>query len=157
MQRTKSNLTSIPTLSTIYLRPMHNEAMKGYVYSQYYKKAFQFQNECEMLNGMDDLFNSIVFPQALFESRSFINKKSKQMIKKVDAIMDERIEDLLQNDKTTFIVNVQYRQNASWQGTITWVEQNHTQHFRSALEMPKLMEQANNQGATEIVDWADNL
>lgn len=44
--------------------------------------------------------------------------------------------------KTTFIVRVQYTQNNSWQGTITWNEKNQTQHFRSALEMLHLMDNA---------------
>ena len=32
------------------------------------------------------------------------------------------------------------KQNATWQGSITWVEGQQTQCFRSALEMLKLMD-----------------
>ncbi|MBC8529389.1 hypothetical protein H8699_08115 [Christensenellaceae bacterium NSJ-44] len=44
--------------------------------------------------------------------------------------------------KATFMVQVQYRENASWQGQITWVEANQTRNFRSALELIKLMDSA---------------
>ncbi len=50
--------------------------------------------------------------------------------------------------KTTFIVRIQYTQNNSWQGTITWNEKKQTQHFRSALEMLHLMENAISENAS---------
>lgn len=42
-------------------------------------------------------------------------------------------------DLGTFVINVQHRQNSSWQGRITWVEENQTVSFRSVWEMIKLM------------------
>ncbi len=46
------------------------------------------------------------------------------------------------NGKGTFVVRVQYTQNNSWQGSITWTEKNLTENFRSALEMMQLMDNA---------------
>ena len=155
MERTEPVLTTTPSRSIIYLTPSHDETMRGCIYNEYYKKVFHFQNEYEMISAMEDLFNSLAFPHASFESRSF-QDKFKKIIKKVDDVMDDSMKDLRQNEKTTFIVNVQYRQNATWQGTITWVEENRTQHFRSALEMLKLMEQASHQGNVEVVDWKED-
>lgn len=45
-------------------------------------------------------------------------------------------------EKATFIVHVQFRQNANWQGNIQWVESKKSQKFRSTLEMIKLMDEA---------------
>ncbi|MBR0163955.1 MAG: hypothetical protein IJQ12_04695 [Lachnospiraceae bacterium] len=42
----------------------------------------------------------------------------------------------------TFIVQVQYRQNSSWQGQVIWAEQNKREHFRSTLELMKLIDSA---------------
>lgn len=42
----------------------------------------------------------------------------------------------------TFLIHVQHRQNSSWQGRITWVDQKKTVYFRSALEMIKLVSDA---------------
>ena len=41
----------------------------------------------------------------------------------------------------TFILNIYNRQNATWQGSVTWVEKK-KQQFRSALELLKLIESA---------------
>ncbi|MBC8532025.1 hypothetical protein H8696_09220 [Christensenellaceae bacterium NSJ-53] len=45
-------------------------------------------------------------------------------------------------EKPTFVVKVQYRQNASWQGSIRWVEGGVEKNFRSTLELIKLMDNA---------------
>ena len=45
-------------------------------------------------------------------------------------------------DIGTFIVRVQHRQNSSWQGRITWMEEDKTVCFRSIWEMIKLIENA---------------
>ena len=37
--------------------------------------------------------------------------------------------------KSTYIVKIMQTQNKSWQGSITWVDKNETQYFRSALEL----------------------
>ena len=47
-------------------------------------------------------------------------------------------------DLGTFIVRVQHRQNSSWQGRITWMDQNKTVYFRSIWEMIKMVEEALN-------------
>ena len=44
--------------------------------------------------------------------------------------------------KGTFIVQVQYRQNATWQGQVVWAEENRKEYFRSALELLKLIDSA---------------
>lgn len=44
------------------------------------------------------------------------------------------------NTSQSFVVEVKSQENHSWQGTITWVEGKRTEHFRSALEMIRLMD-----------------
>lgn len=44
--------------------------------------------------------------------------------------------------KNTFIVKVDNCQSSTWQGKIIWADENRTQHFRSMLEMLKLMDEA---------------
>ena len=46
----------------------------------------------------------------------------------------------------TFIVEVCCRENASWQGKVTWADKGRSQYFRSALELLKLMDQALDEG-----------
>lgn len=42
----------------------------------------------------------------------------------------------------TFVLKVLGRQHGTWQGSILWVEEKREQHFRSALEMLKLIDEA---------------
>lgn len=42
----------------------------------------------------------------------------------------------------TFIVDVKFRQNSTWQGIVRWKETGKEVHFRSALELLKIMDNA---------------
>lgn len=42
----------------------------------------------------------------------------------------------------TFIVKIKGTENATWQGSVTWIEQNKKQNFRSALELMKMLDAA---------------
>ncbi|MDO5147259.1 MAG: hypothetical protein Q4D60_09670 [Eubacteriales bacterium] len=41
----------------------------------------------------------------------------------------------------TFIIKVLDRKHRTWQGSILWVEEKKEQHFRSALELLKLVDE----------------
>lgn len=143
----------ITSKSVVYLVPTSDGTMKGKIFSEYYKKTCTFMNEYEMLQGIEDMLNSLNFPQPCFKERKFEQKRVAQIIEKVDEAVDDKSNKSAEGFKSTFIVNVMYRKNASWQGAITWVEKNQTQNFRSALEMLKLMEQAINDGKIRLVQW----
>lgn len=42
----------------------------------------------------------------------------------------------------TFKLNVLFRQNGSWQGSVMWLETRHEERFRSALELLSIFHQA---------------
>lgn len=42
----------------------------------------------------------------------------------------------------TFIVRIDHRQHSSWQGQVTWVQEQKTVQFRSVLELLKLIDKA---------------
>ncbi|MDD3218024.1 MAG: hypothetical protein PHC41_03720 [Lachnospiraceae bacterium] len=42
----------------------------------------------------------------------------------------------------TFILKIRYRENATWQGSLTWVEERREKSFRSVLELLKLIDGA---------------
>ena len=44
--------------------------------------------------------------------------------------------------KGTFVIKVLNTQNATWQGTIDWLEGERSEAFRSALELIKLVDSA---------------
>ena len=42
-----------------------------------------------------------------------------------------------QKKTETFIIKVMDQQNATWQGSVTWVDEQREQYFRSTLELLK--------------------
>ena len=44
--------------------------------------------------------------------------------------------------KQTFVVEVIDQQNASWQGSVNWINTGKKEHFRSALELIRLFDSA---------------
>lgn len=45
-------------------------------------------------------------------------------------------------NRGTFLIDIYNRQNATWQGTVTWINRDEKQHFRSALELIKMIDNA---------------
>ncbi len=44
--------------------------------------------------------------------------------------------------KETFVVHIFSQENSTWQGQVTWLNENETKNFRSLLELIKLMDTA---------------
>ncbi len=53
------------------------------------------------------------------------------------------------NNQGTFIVNIKFRENATWQGEVTWVDKKQKKCFRSALELMKMMDGALDEANSE--------
>ena len=132
---------------------------QGLVYHGYRKSGKQFGSADELVFYMQDLFDRINFPYPGNTIRSFVagnGKKnvsqkenreavrSNRMIKKggPERIMTDKELLSKHGDIGTFIVRVQQRQNSTWQGRITWTEENQTLCFRSIWEMIHLIESA---------------
>ena len=45
-------------------------------------------------------------------------------------------------DRGTFVISILSRENSTWQGKITWADRKKVQHFRSALELLKMIDGA---------------
>lgn len=42
----------------------------------------------------------------------------------------------------TFVIKILDRQNSTWQGSVSWIDEQREQYFRSALELLKLIDGA---------------
>ena len=144
-----------PAQILISLDPTCKFSLAGRLYSGFYHKVYPFASETEMLLGIDRLCDSMQFPQAAFKNRSFETKYTKVLVRKADDFMDPETETTAKQDKATFLVHIKFRQNATWQGSITWVEKEKTQNFRSALEMLKLMDETRHPSVKETIDWEE--
>lgn len=59
------------------------------------------------------------------------------------------------NKSNTFVVQINYNQNNTWQGTVKWIDQRKEQCFRSTLELISLMDDAIKSSETEGTESID--
>ena len=121
----------------------HSGELSGEFYHSYSTTPVPFQGIGQMTMRMEKLYDWLQFPFPGTNERSFAQvKKQTGRTPERRKIMSD--EELLtrHGDIGTFIVRVQHRQNSSWQGRITWMEENKTLQFRSVWELIKLIESA---------------
>jgi len=106
----------------------------GYLVNSYFKQEMYFDNLAQFIFLMDNMLNDLSYPQASMESRSFSADECGTRV-----VLSENTE---KNSYAlaTFKLNVLFRQNASWQGNIMWVENNTEASFRSLLELIMLLD-----------------
>ena len=125
----------------------------GFLYNP---ERIAFLGYLSLINVMDRFFDRMQCPQAYYQYRAWQAKKSdqRQPEKEVTQFMAEEALHSKNGEKATFTIQVQFRQNATWQGTIAWMENKKIQQFRSALEMIKLMDNALAESSgSDTVDW----
>jgi hypothetical protein len=130
-----------PNFINMCIDNINDEELSGRIYHCYSKEPWKFTNILQLIELADDFFDKLEFPQASTSARSFTSIQFSG-IDRLDKVRSP--EDFIENrgQKGTFFLNVRYRQNSSWQGSVTWVEEQREQHFRSALELLKLIDGA---------------
>ena len=112
-----------------------NQILTGRIEHPLLPQGKSFQNLMEFLQEMEYLLDNIQLPQAYTSMRTFSDRAVRQTRSPPDP-------GLKKNDLATFMVRVLFRQNASWQGSVKWVETGQEEPFRSVLELLLLMNSA---------------
>lgn len=116
--------------------------LRGRFVHHFQKEPVVFESEIDLLEKMEDFFDALRFPFPGNSERHWHKKEVNYMKEELQKeLEDEEMLDM-HGDLGTFIIRVQHRQNSSWQGRITWVEEDKTLYFRSVWEMMKLIEEA---------------
>jgi hypothetical protein len=140
-----------------------NGSLRGELHSKYLETPYEFTSLLRMIEKMEEIFDTVGFPEKFMKPRTFADEK--KVKKKLETERDYAISDIILQAidkemggaKCTFEISVRFRQHATWQGEITWVEKNLMQYFRSVLEMLKLIDEALMDGVEELgqVEWKD--
>ena len=132
-----------PNGVVLCVRKSNDGELEGEFFHSYSHAPVPFHGIGQMTLRMEKLYDWLQFPFPGTNERSFAReKKPERKTGERKKIMTD--EELLSKhgDIGTFIVRVQHRQNSSWQGRITWMEEDRTIQFRSVWEMIKLIESA---------------
>lgn len=147
--------------NTITVTSYENRQIAGYFYNGFLDCGAYFTSEMQIIWLAENLLDAMAFPQCGVEYRKF-DKPKRARAKRVEgSTMKEMVTKMIDapealNGKATFVIQVQFRQNATWQGTLQWVERGETRRFRSTLEMLMLMDEALNNVDDESYRWSDN-
>jgi hypothetical protein len=102
-------------------------------------KSCPFSSTWEMVKIIQEDIERNHFPQSTFELRIW-DGNDKSCVHAGHAALQEGLAD--KNGIASFLVQIKYCQNATWQGSIQWIEREKAQCFRSAFEMLNLIEEA---------------
>lgn len=108
------------------------EIIKGRIYNPCIDGNIEFYGLMHFVNILEELLETMNFPQAYEQKRRF------QMMSMEPYDVKENVAEI-KGALATFELKILFRQNASWQGTINWLEKDQEECFRSALELFVLM------------------
>ena len=111
--------------------------LTGRIYHPYLPSGAEFKNLMQFLLTMEDLLDKLQFPQSFTARRSF--RMQSEPTPPLPSEHESHV-----GKVATFSVRVIFRQNASWQGSVTWLEEGKEENFRSVLELVLLMHSATN-------------
>lgn len=109
--------------------------LAGRLYNPYLSEGASFHSLMEFLRIMEKLLDGMNFPQPFTSIRSFQDTRRQEKASPPEETPQE-------GKRGTFAVRVIFRQNSSWQGSVTWLEQGIEESFRSALELLLMMDSA---------------
>jgi len=113
----------------------HNPGMGG---------TYVFHSLTQFLTEMARMLDDIALPQSFTAARSFVHSAEPAAARQKGGNVES-------GGLATFSIRVLFRQNASWQGSVKWVEGGMEESFRSALELIFLMDSALNRSSVEQV------
>ena len=105
--------------------------LSGIIVNPYYENELYFASTTQLLKMLDQLQDELSFPDKSMQPRSF-DKDG------VHPTFESPAEPDAQKKRKTlasFEISILFRQNASWQGSVVWMEKATSAEFRSVLEL----------------------
>ena len=120
--------------TTVCVDSYQDSVFTGRLYNPYLNDGKEFHSMVQFLTELEEMLDTMNFPQSFNAIRTFAAPPKREL----DTVKWEE----LTGEMATFTIRVLFRQNASWQGSVSWLEGEQEQSFRSALELIFLMDSA---------------
>lgn len=131
---------------TLYIDAVKNGDLCGRIYHRNTGTLLPFIGVNNLLLKMDRMLDAVGIPQNTFANRTFMNRRKKAAEPMSMASSPSPNADAVaaslppEGDEATFLIYVQYRQNAAWQGELLWKDHEEQHAFYSSLELLKLLD-----------------
>ena len=112
----------------------------GKVYSTY-PGFLDYYRQCGASSVTERVCSQYEFGREVTDEEAHDNVYTVMFIREHDRLEGRKLA-IINDDNGTFIIEIQYRENTSWQGKVKWVDRDREQYFRSALELFKMIEHA---------------
>ena len=112
----------------------HHSILQGRFYNPLLNEGQSFQSLSQFITKMEQTLDGMEFPKAYTITRTF-SPPPERPLGPTSTVYQE-------GTLATFSLRILFRQNASWQGSITWLDKNQEQSFRSVLELILLFDNA---------------
>jgi hypothetical protein len=123
--------------TTVLVDSFEHGEVRGRIYNPYRNDGKSFESLMQMLITLEKGLDEMDFPRS-FNAVRYFSKPPE---------IENKIQSHRRPGKlASFAVKILFRQNASWQGSVTWIEGKQEQGFRSALELIFLINGALSEG-----------
>lgn len=122
-------------ITLVCIDAYNDGVLTGRIYNSRFGEAESFRSTVGFLTRMEQLLAIEDSPQSFNAVRTFAPVIS--LLPDPPALAYPRVGQL-----ATMELHILFRQNASWQGSIRWLEEKQEQHFRSVLELIFLIDSA---------------
>lgn len=112
----------------------NNGIPQGRFYNPHLTTGKTFHSLMHFLQEMEQTLDMMDFPKAFTATRTFATPP--------ESTAGPPGSECQVGRQATFAVKILFRQNASWQGSVTWLEGKREQSFRSVLELILLLNSA---------------
>lgn len=123
--------------SIISIDSYENRILNGRISNPFLETDISFHSTMEFIKEMEALLKDLKFPQSYFEKRKFcpVPEPTPRIAAPVAPAPKK-------GHLATFSLQIMFRQNTSWQGSLVWTNKRKEEHFRSVLELLLLIDSA---------------
>lgn len=141
--------------------------IRGRLFNAYYREALFFDSSMSMIRQMDEIFDTFGYPHATMDLRRFDTSaeapanKGQRNLQPAPEYLNAAAQEgagqsytssinqaptqklythTVRGKLATLRMRVMFRQNASWQGSVKWVEEDLEENFSSVLELLLLID-----------------
>lgn len=121
--------------SVIKVTSYENREMVGVLLNPFFEQEVHFTGITQLIFLVEQLLDNLNFPQKGMQPRVFLRDGERE-----PSLPEQASEQDVGPILASFRLNVLFRQNASWQGSLVWMEEKMEAQFRSVLELIYLMD-----------------
>lgn len=119
---------------TVTVDRYERQCMEGIISNAGEPLCIRYGNFLELVLQMNQIFDRMSCPKQTMEFRQFSGTD-------YPALKVKKCKKAYKGKLATFQIYVKFRYDASWQGNITWLEGERTEHFESILQMIQLIDE----------------